>query len=570
MAALNGSPRFTGFIRRLVEEGFVSAENMQNAIIDAKKANQDIVPFLIDQLKIPSLQIAEKISQEFGEPLFDLSVYDSAQIIREGIDEKLINKHRILPIFKRGNLLYIATSNPTNMDAMDAIRFSSKMNIEAVIVEHHILQKLIENNFAQADSFEFSDDDIDLDLGVEDLTQKEDDENEQQADEAPIVKYINKLLIDAIRMGASDLHFEPYEKSYRVRYRVDGVLRQIANPPLQLATRLASRLKVMSQMDISEKRLPQDGRIKLKLSKTKAIDFRVNSLPTLFGEKLVLRILDPSSAMLGIDALGYEPAQKELFMQALDKPQGMLLITGPTGSGKTVSLYTGLNILNREDINISTAEDPVEINLEGINQVNVNAKVGLTFSAALKSFLRQDPDIVMVGEIRDLETAEIAIKAAQTGHMVMSTLHTNSAPETLTRLRNMGVPSFNIATSVNLVIAQRLARRLCAQCKELADIPDSSLLEMGFTAEDLKDPDFHVYQPVGCAECREGYKGRVGIYEVMKVTPEISKIIMEDGNAIEIAAASARLGFNNLRRSGLIKVMQGVTSLQEVNRVTSE
>ena len=570
MAALNGSPRFTGFIRRLVEDGFVSAENMQNAIIDAKKANQDIVPFLIDQLKIPSLQIAEKISQEFGEPLFDLSVYDSAQIIREGIDEKLINKHRILPIFKRGNLLYIATSNPTNMDAMDAIRFSSKMNIEAVIVEHHILQKLIENNFAQADSFEFSDDDIDLDLGVEDLTQKQDDENEQQADEAPIVKYINKLLIDAIRMGASDLHFEPYEKSYRVRYRVDGVLRQIANPPLQLATRLASRLKVMSQMDISEKRLPQDGRIKLKLSKTKAIDFRVNSLPTLFGEKLVLRILDPSSAMLGIDALGYEPAQKELFMQALDKPQGMLLITGPTGSGKTVSLYTGLNILNREDINISTAEDPVEINLEGINQVNVNAKVGLTFSAALKSFLRQDPDIVMVGEIRDLETAEIAIKAAQTGHMVMSTLHTNSAPETLTRLRNMGVPSFNIATSVNLVIAQRLARRLCAQCKELADIPDSSLLEMGFTAEDLKDPDFHVYQPVGCAECREGYKGRVGIYEVMKVTPEISKIIMEDGNAIEIAAASARLGFNNLRRSGLIKVMQGVTSLQEVNRVTSE
>ncbi len=394
--------------------------------------------------------------------------------------------------------------------------------------------------------------------------------NEQQQDEAPIVKYINKLLIDAIRMGASDLHFEPYEKMYRVRYRVDGVLRQIATPPLQLATRLASRLKVMSQMDISEKRLPQDGRIKLKLSKSKAIDFRVNSLPTLFGEKLVLRILDPSSAMLGIDALGYEPAQKELFMQALDKPQGMLLITGPTGSGKTVSLYTGLNILNREDTNISTAEDPVEINLEGINQVNVNAKVGLTFSAALKSFLRQDPDIVMVGEIRDLETAEIAIKAAQTGHMVMSTLHTNSAPETLTRLRNMGVPSFNIATSVNLVIAQRLARRLCPQCKIPSDIPDLSLLEMGFKEEDLRHPDFQVYQPVGCSECRDGYKGRVGIYEVMKVTPEISKIIMEDGNALEIAAASEKSGFNNLRRSGLMKVMQGVTSLQEVNRVTSE
>ena len=371
-------------------------------------------------------------------------------------------------------------------------------------------------------------------------------------------------------MGASDLHFEPYEKIYRVRYRVDGVLRQIATPPLQLATRLSSRLKVMSQMDISEKRVPQDGRIKLKLSKNKAIDFRVNSLPTLFGEKLVLRILDPSSAMLGIDALGYEPEQKELFMQALDKPQGMLLITGPTGSGKTVSLYTGLNILNREDTNISTAEDPVEINLQGINQVNVNNKVGLTFSAALKSFLRQDPDIVMVGEIRDLETAEIAIKAAQTGHMVMSTLHTNSAPETLTRLRNMGVPSFNIATSVNLVIAQRLARRLCSQCKKPADIPQQSLLEMGFTEADLQQPEFQIYEPVGCNECREGYKGRVGVYEVMKVTPEISRIIMEDGNALEIADASARAGFNNLRRSGLIKVMQGVTSLQEVNRVTSE
>ena len=569
MAALQSSPRFTGFIRRLVEEGLVSAENMQNAILNAKKTKQDIVPFLIDQLKISALQIAETISQEFGEPVFDLNVYDSAQIIREGIDEKLITKHRILPIFKRGNLLYIATSNPTNMDAMDAIRFSSKMNVEAIIVEHQKLEQLIEQNFAEADTFEFSEDDIDLDLEQEDLSQKDDDADEQQ-EEAPIVKYINKLLIDAIRMGASDLHFEPYEKSYRVRYRVDGVLRQIATPPLQLATRLASRLKVMSQMDISEKRLPQDGRIKLKLSKTKAIDFRVNSLPTLFGEKLVLRILDPSSAMLGIDALGYEAEQKELFMQALDKPQGMLLITGPTGSGKTVSLYTGLNILNREDTNISTAEDPVEINLEGINQVNVNTKVGLTFSAALKSFLRQDPDIVMVGEIRDLETAEIAIKAAQTGHMVMSTLHTNSTPETLTRLRNMGVPSFNIATSVNLVIAQRLARRLCPRCKASVYIPEPSLLEMGFNEEDLKHPNFQIYQPVGCAECRDGYKGRVGIYEVMKVTPEISKIIMADGNALEIAEASLKSGFNNLRRSGLIKVMQGVTSLQEVNRVTSE
>lgn len=570
MTALQGSPRFTGFIRRLVEEGVISAEDMRSALAHAKQEKIDIVAELINQQQLSPTVIAETISVEFGEPLFDISAYDPAQILRDIIDEKLITKHRILPIFKNSSILYIATSNPTNIEAIDAVRFSTKLNIETIIVEHNKLEKLIEQNFTEESTFEF-DDDFDLDVGFDSSDpNNEDDEKDKGEEEAPIVKYINKLLIDAIRMGASDLHFEPYEKIYRVRYRVDGVLRQIATPPLQLANRLSSRLKVMSQMDISEKRVPQDGRIKLKLSKNKAIDFRVNSLPTLFGEKLVLRILDPSSAMLGIDALGYEPEQKELFMQALDKPQGMLLITGPTGSGKTVSLYTGLNILNREDTNISTAEDPVEINLQGINQVNVNNKVGLTFSAALKSFLRQDPDIVMVGEIRDLETAEIAIKAAQTGHMVMSTLHTNSAPETLTRLRNMGVPSFNIATSVNLVIAQRLARRLCPQCKKPADIPQQSLLEMGFTEADLQQPEFQIYEPVGCNECREGYKGRVGVYEVMKVTPEISRIIMEDGNALEIAAASARAGFNNLRRSGLIKVMQGVTSLQEVNRVTSE
>jgi len=569
MTALQGSPRFTGFIRRLVDEGVLSAEDMRTALANAKQEKTDIVAYLVSHHNLSPTTIAETISVEFGEPLFDIGAYDPGQILREDIDEKLITKHRILPIYKNANILYVATSNPTNIEATDAIRFATKLNIETVIVEHNKLEKLIEQNFTEESTFDF-DDDFDLDVNVDtaDPTQEEDEKD--KGEEAPIVKYINKLLIDAIRMGASDLHFEPYEKSYRVRYRVDGVLRQIATPPLQLANRLASRLKVMSQMDISEKRVPQDGRIKLKLSKNKAIDFRVNSLPTLFGEKLVLRILDPSSAMLGIDALGYEPEQKELFMEALDKPQGMLLITGPTGSGKTVSLYTGLNILNREDTNISTAEDPVEINLQGINQVNVNNKVGLTFAAALKSFLRQDPDIVMVGEIRDLETAEIAIKAAQTGHMVMSTLHTNSAPETLTRLRNMGVPSFNIATSVNLVIAQRLARRLCSQCKKPADIPKQSLLEMGFTEADLQSPEFQIYEPVGCNECREGYKGRVGIYEVMKVTPEISRIIMEDGNAIEIAEASARAGFNNLRRSGLVKVMQGVTSLQEVNRVTSE
>jgi type IV pilus assembly protein PilB len=569
MTALQGSPRFTGFIRRLVEEGVISAEDMRSALAHAKQEKIDIVAELINQQQLSPTVIAETISVEFGEPLFDISAYDPAQILRDAIDEKLITKHRILPIFRNSSILYVATSNPTNIEAIDAVRFSTKLNIETIIVEHNKLEKLIEQNFTEESTFEF-DEDFDLDVDVESADPNKEEDDSNKGEEAPIVKYINKLLIDAIRMGASDLHFEPYEKIYRVRYRVDGVLRQIATPPLQLANRLSSRLKVMSQMDISEKRVPQDGRIKLKLSKNKAIDFRVNSLPTLFGEKLVLRILDPSSAMLGIDALGYEPEQKDLFMQALDKPQGMLLITGPTGSGKTVSLYTGLNILNREDTNISTAEDPVEINLQGINQVNVNNKVGLTFSAALKSFLRQDPDIVMVGEIRDLETAEIAIKAAQTGHMVMSTLHTNSAPETLTRLRNMGVPSFNIATSVNLVIAQRLARRLCSQCKKPADIPQQSLLEMGFTETDLQQPEFQIYEPVGCNECREGYKGRVGIYEVMKVTPEIYRIIMEDGNALEIADASARAGFNNLRRSGLIKVMQGVTSLQEVNRVTSE
>ncbi|BAP35256.1 type 4 pilus assembly protein PilB [Acinetobacter guillouiae] len=566
----NGSPKFSGYIRRLVDEGFLSAQQMKDALSNAQKNKVSIVAYLSEKLNIPPLIIAEMISEEFGEPIFDLDSFNPEMLPKELIDPNLVSKHKVIPLVQRGNILYVATSDPTNIEALDAIRFNCGLNIEPIIVEHHKLEKYLEKHFTVEESFNFGDEDFDVDVIATDDTPPSEDDDEASEEEAPIVKYINKLLVDAIRMGASDLHFEPYEKSYRVRYRVDGVLRTITNPPLQLASRLASRLKVMSRMDISEKRVPQDGRIKLKLSKTKAIDFRVNSLPTLFGEKLVLRILDPSSAMLGIDALGYEEKQKALFMEALEKPQGMLLITGPTGSGKTVSLYTGLNILNTESSNISTAEDPVEINLEGINQVNVNLKAGLSFSVALKSFLRQDPDIIMVGEIRDLETAEIAIKAAQTGHMVMSTLHTNSAPETLTRLRNMGVPSFNIATSVNLVIAQRLARRLCNHCKAPVEIPRQSLLEMGFTEQDLSNPDLQIFQPIGCSECREGYKGRVGIYEVMKVTPEISKIIMEDGNALQIAAASEKLGFDNLRRSGLIKVINGLTSLQEINRVTSE
>lgn len=569
MFTQNSSPKFSGYIRRLVDDGFLTAEQMKDALDNAKKNKMKIVPYLVEKSNISPLVVAEMISAEFGEPIFDLDSFNPEMFPLEIADRSLFAKQRVAPLVQRGNILYVATSDPTNIEALDAIRFNCGLNIEPIIVEYHKLEKTLNKHFTVEENFSFDDEDFDVDIIATDDQDPTDVDEGTAEEEAPIVKYVNKLLVDAIRMGASDLHFEPYEKSYRVRYRVDGVLRSITNPPLQLANRLASRLKVMSKMDISEKRVPQDGRIKLKLSKTKAIDFRVNALPTLFGEKLVLRILDPSSAMLGIDALGYEPAQKALFMEALDKPQGMLLITGPTGSGKTVSLYTGLNILNTETSNISTAEDPVEINLEGINQVNVNPKVGLTFSVALKSFLRQDPDIIMVGEIRDLETAEIAIKAAQTGHMVMSTLHTNSAPETLTRLRNMGVPSFNIATSVNLVIAQRLARRLCSHCKVPVEIPKQSLLEMGFTEQDLSTPDLQIYQPVGCTECRDGYKGRVGIYEVMKVTPEISKIIMEDGNALQIAAASERLGFDNLRRSGLVKVMSGLTSLQEINRVTN-
>lgn len=564
------TPRLTGFVRRLVDEGHFSEEKMFDALEKAKKNQEDIVGYLVEKLNFSSLILAEIISKEFGEPLLDLATYDKTLLPKGLVDTKHILKYRIVPLLQRGNNIIIAISNPTNLEAIDTIRLNSNLQPEIVVVEHNKLLSFIQENFDENAHFNFDDDDLDISIDENMDTDggSTDDADQDNENEAPIVKYINKLLVDAIRMGASDLHFEPYEKSYRVRYRVDGVLRQIATPPLQLANRLSARLKVMSQMDISEKRVPQDGRIKLKLSKNKAIDFRVNSLPTLFGEKIVLRILDPSSAMLGIDALGYDEDQKALFLDALHQPQGMVLITGPTGSGKTVSLYTGLNILNTEDSNISTAEDPVEINLEGINQVNVNNKVGLSFATALRSFLRQDPDIIMVGEIRDLETAEIAIKAAQTGHMVLSTLHTNSAPETLTRLRNMGVPSFNIATSVNLVIAQRLVRKLCPSCKAPIDIPKNSLLEMGFTEQDLQE-DFTIYQPVGCSECREGYKGRLGVYEVMKVTPEISRLIMQDANAIQIADVSEKLGFNNLRRSGLKKVILGLTSLQEVHRVTS-
>ena len=565
--------KYGGLAQQLISDGVVSEANMKTAQIESQQQQIGLVPYLVDNKLADAYQLAQMLSQAFGDPLFDLDALNVDVIPKDLVDEKIVRKFNALPLFKRGQRLFVALSDPTRVDAIDAIAFNSRLSIETIVVEENKLKKRIENIYADTmqsfDSFSNSDLSVDFEDGDED---KEDGETQlsDNIDEAPVVKFVNKMLVDAIRMGASDLHFEPYEKSFRVRFRVDGVMQKMANPPVQLANKIAARLKVMSQMDISERRVPQDGRIKLKISKNKAIDFRVNSLPTLFGEKLVLRILDPSSAMLGIDALGYEPDQQEMFLEALHKPQGMLLITGPTGSGKTVSLYTGINILNTGATNISTAEDPVEINLEGINQVNVNAKVGLTFANALKSFLRQDPDIVMVGEIRDLETAEIAIKAAQTGHMVLSTLHTNSAPETLTRLRNMGVASFNIATSVNLVIAQRLARRLCKNCKKPISIPRQSLLEIGFTDTDLDNIDNVIYEPVGCNECREGYKGRVGIYEVMKVSPDISRIIMEDGNAIDIKDAAIKNGFRDLRRSGILKVLQGVTSIQEMMRVTSE
>ena len=565
--------KYGGLAQQLISDGVVSEANMKTAQIESQQQQIGLVPYLVDNKLADAYLLAQMLSQAFGDPLFDLDALNVDVIPKDLVDEKIVRKFNALPLFKRGQRLFVALSDPTRVDAIDAIAFNSRLSIETIVVEENKLKKRIESAYADTmqsfDSFS----DSDLNVGFEDGDEdKENDETKLNdgVDEAPVVKFVNKMLVDAIRMGASDLHFEPYEKSFRVRFRVDGVMQKMANPPVQLANKIAARLKVMSQMDISERRVPQDGRIKLKISKNKAIDFRVNSLPTLFGEKLVLRILDPSSAMLGIDALGYEPDQQEMFLEALHKPQGMLLITGPTGSGKTVSLYTGINILNTGATNISTAEDPVEINLEGINQVNVNAKVGLTFANALKSFLRQDPDIVMVGEIRDLETAEIAIKAAQTGHMVLSTLHTNSAPETLTRLRNMGVASFNIATSVNLVIAQRLARRLCKNCKKPINIPRQSLLEIGFTDADLDNTDNVIYEPVGCNECREGYKGRVGIYEVMKVSPDISRIIMEDGNAIDIKDAAIKNGFRDLRRSGILKVLQGVTSIQEMMRVTSE
>ena len=567
MATPGSITSLSGLAKRLVLDNIISEEIAISAVEAARKEKTLLVSHLVQNKLADPSAIALSASMEFGIPIFDLRSIDPDVMPKELIKENLIRQHHILPLLHKGNRLYIAISDPTNLQALDEIKFHTGITTESIIAEEDKLTEAIEKFLDGQQSDSFGDLDEDVDLDFDDPTEKEEDDGTDGADDAPIVKYVNKILLDAIKIGASDIHFEPYEKSYRIRYRTDGILQEVSKPPINMASRLAARLKVMSQMDISERRLPQDGRIKLKISKTRAIDFRVNSLPTLWGEKIVLRILDPESAKLGIDMLGYEEEQKAMFMEALHKPQGMVLVTGPTGSGKTVSLYTGLNILNSPERNISTAEDPVEINLEGINQVNVNSKVGLDFGSALRAFLRQDPDIVMVGEIRDLETAEIAIKAAQTGHMVLSTLHTNSAPETLTRLRNMGVPSFNIATSVALIIAQRLARRLCNSCKKQLDIPKEALLEEGFTEEEITD--LKVYGPVGCDKCNGGYKGRVGIYEVVKITDAIGRIIMEEGNSIQIGDQCKKEGFNDLRASGLEKVMQGVTSLEEIDRVTT-
>ncbi|WPO99308.1 type IV-A pilus assembly ATPase PilB [Pseudomonas sp. HR96] len=555
----------TGLARQLVVAELLTDKDAQQAYQQSQRSRVPLVHYLVQNKLAKSREIAEIASDQFGVSLIDLKMVDPESQPRGLVSEKLVRQHHALPLWRRGNKLFVGVSDPTNHQAITDIQFNTGLNTEAILVEEDKLADAIEKFFESGTGLEELGDDLD-NLDVE--TSGETKEVGIDADDAPVVRFVNKMLLDAIRSGSSDLHFEPYEKAYRVRFRTDGILREIARPPINLAGRIAARLKVMASLDISERRKPQDGRIKMRISKNKAIDFRVNTLPTLWGEKIVMRILDPTSAQMGIDALGYEPEQKELYLAALAQPQGMILVTGPTGSGKTVSLYTGINILNTVDINISTAEDPVEINMEGINQVNVNNKQGLDFASALRSFLRQDPDVIMVGEIRDLETAEIAIKAAQTGHLVLSTLHTNSAAETLTRLMNMGVASFNIATSVNLIIAQRLARKLCSVCKRPAEIPRDVLIEEGFPAERIGT--FTVYEPVGCDVCNGGYKGRQGIYEVVRNTKAIQQMIMESGNSIEIAKQMRKEGFNDLRTSGLVKVMQGVTSLAEVNRVTKD
>jgi type IV pilus assembly protein PilB len=572
MAATASQSALSGLPRRLVQDGIVTEENIQVATEAARREKMPLVAYLVANQMADSRAIAVAASHEFGVPLLDLDAVEIDLELMRSVDQKLLQKHRVLPLIKRGQRLFLGISDPTNLPAIDEIRFQTSLRIDPVVVEQAKLEERITKALEAVDTSMSALDDGDFDLENLEVGSGEiehDDVTRDDIEDAPVVRFVNKVLLDAIKRGASDIHFEPYEKIFRVRTRLDGVLSEVAQPPVVLANKVCARLKVMSRLDIAERRVPQDGRIKMRLSKNRAIDFRVSTCPTLFGEKIVLRILDPSSAKLGIDALGYGEVQRKMYLKHLAKPYGMILVTGPTGSGKTVSLYTGLNILNTEDRNISTAEDPAEINVPGINQVNVNPKVGLTFASALKAFLRQDPDVIMVGEIRDLETAEIAIKAAQTGHLVLSTVHTNDAPRTLTRLVDMGVKPYAIASSVSLIIAQRLARRLCDNCKEAKDIPHEALEKEGFTRKEIEE-GLIIYAAVGCKLCNAGYKGRVGIFQVMEVTEPMGRIIMAGGNAMQIADQALKEGVVDLRRAGLNKVKDGVTSLIEVNRVTIE
>lgn len=563
-----------GLIRKLIAAKLLDEAIAIETLEKAKSTSTPFIVYAVRQKIVNSAEIAKIAADEFGIPLFDIDHVELEQTLVKMLSEPLLKKHRALPIWKRGNRLFLAISDPSNVTVVDEVRFHTKMNVEMVLVEEEKLAKLLER------AAEFFDDSMknlgegidDIELGDTEEEKKEEDSGKNDIEDAPIVKFVNKMLLDAIKLGASDLHFEPYEKFYRVRFRVDGVLRSVSNPPIGLSRKMAARIKVMSRLDVSERRVPQDGRIKLKISHDKSIDFRVNTCPTLFGEKIVMRILDSSAAKLNIDMLGYEPEQKQIYLDALSRPYGMILVTGPTGSGKTVSLYTGVNILNTEEINISTAEDPVEINLPGVNQVQVDEKTGMTFAKALKAFLRQDPDVILVGEIRDIDTGGIAIKAAQTGHMVLSTLHTNDAPQTLTRMIDMGLPPFAIATAVNLVMAQRLCRRLCS-CKLPDDTPKDLLLKEGFKAEDVNDPNFKIFKgnPDGCEKCSFlGYKGRVGIYQVMPLSDEMRRMIMQGCNAIDLADQARKEGINDLRMSGLLKVKNGFTSLDELNTVVNK
>ncbi len=573
MATATLPSKLGGLARMLVQDKLLSEDE---AIAIQTSANTQRVPFisqLVSSKKLAAMKVAETAANAFGFPLFDLNSLNADYLPAKGIDAKLMQSSRVMALQSRGNTLFVALSDPTNLHALDDVQFQAGMTLSPVVVEDDKLGKWIDKIVEASDTSMQSiavDDDFNLDMEGEEQAQEADTQT-LEIDDAPVVKYLQKILMDAINMGASDLHFEPYEKFYRIRYRVDGILREIAQPPLAIKEKMASRIKIISSLDISEKRIPQDGKMKLVLSKTRTIDFRVSTLPLINGEKIVLRILDPASAKLGIEALGYEPEQKEALLSAVSRPYGLVLVTGPTGSGKTVSLYTCLNILNSPGVNIATAEDPCEIPLAGINQVNVNDKQGLTFAAALKSFLRQDPDIIMIGEIRDLETADMAIKAASTGHMVLSTLHTNDAPSTLTRLVNMGVAPFNIASAVSLITAQRLARKLCPSCKVPLDVPKEALLSVGFTEADL-DGSWQLYghKEDGCDMCNGGYKGRLGIYQVMPVTDAISRIIMKNGTAHDINDQARLEGVKDLRQSGLLKVKQGLTSIEEIEAVTNE